>query len=337
MNDKKYSTVLVGFGKIGVEYANDPVMAKNYPYASHAQVLAKHPSFSWDAVIDLSREALARARTDWKVPYCVLSATQLPSGYYPEVAVLATPPQYRLGVLKQLQGIKAVLVEKPLGVNLVEGKRFLEYCMEHNILVQVNYWRRADEQFIRLKDGYLSELIGQTQAVFGIYGNGLLNNGSHIVDFVRMLYGEIDKIEIMGASRGITGPIDGDVNIGFTLKLANGITAAISPVDFSQYRENGLDIWGTQGRLAILQEGLGIYHYTLSPNRGMSNEYEISSDCHRLLKTTVGHALYNMYTNLAAALNNKAPLFSTGESALQTANIIETVYQRYQKKSKKSC
>ena len=57
-------TVLVGAGKIGHGYADDPAMAKYYEFATHAQVLSAHADFAWGAVIDSSAQAAdAAART----------------------------------------------------------------------------------------------------------------------------------------------------------------------------------------------------------------------------------------------------------------------------------
>mgnify|MGYP001412936739 CR=1 FL=1 len=59
----------------------------------------------------------------------------------------------------------------------------------NNLPVLVNYWRRADRLFQALAAGGLTEHVGSPQAVFGLYGNGLVNNGGHLIDFLRMLLG----------------------------------------------------------------------------------------------------------------------------------------------------
>ncbi|MCI0559015.1 MAG: Gfo/Idh/MocA family oxidoreductase, partial [Nitrososphaera sp.] len=115
-------TVVIGFGKIGAGYANDPIMAEYYPYATHAQVLAVHPSFAWEAVVDPSEVALELARTQWEIPHVARSIEELRRYYQPEVAVLATPPEFRLTILEQLPNLRAVLVEKPLGLTIAEGE-----------------------------------------------------------------------------------------------------------------------------------------------------------------------------------------------------------------------
>jgi len=121
------------------------------------------------------------------------------------------------------------------------------------------------------------------------------------------------------------GPIAGDMNVPFTVRLSGGLLVSMQPIRFEHYRENGIDIWGEKGRLSIMQEGLRIFLYPRVANRAMEGEREIASDQPRIIESTVGDAFYHMYTNLAAALNDGSLLWSDGESALQTAKVVEAV------------
>jgi predicted dehydrogenase len=321
----RLKTVVVGFGRIGAGYADDPVMARHYPFATHAQVLAAHPAFAWNAVVDPAEAARAAARERWKVQEVVSSIDELGRRGDVDVAVLATPPESRLGLIEKLQGLKAVLVEKPLGVTRSDAERFLDGCCRRGILVQVNLWRRADRTFRALAAGGMDERVGRPQAVFCVYGNGLLNNGTHMVDFARMLFGEVEFAQAAGTPVPCGGPIAGDVHVPFSLGFLSGLVLSAQPLGFENYRENAIDIWGERGRLHIAQEGLGLYRYLRQPNRAMNGESEIASDQPEILPSTVGRAFYEMYDNLAAAVRNGEPLWSPGDSALRTEEVISAV------------
>jgi predicted dehydrogenase len=326
MIKSRLRTVVVGFGKIGAGYAKDPVMARYYPYATHAQVLADHPKFAWDAVVDPAAAALEAARSQWRIPLTFSSIDELADKYQPEIAVIATPPETRLAIVEKLPSLRGVLVEKPPGVTIASGQDFINYCAERRILVQVNLWRRADEQFRNLAAGGLTAAIGSPQAVFGVYGNGMLNNGVHMVDFVRMLLGEVAAVQaVLGGFSFKESPIPEDVNLPFFMRLVDGLTVMMQPVKFARYRENSLDIWGEKGKMAIMQEGLGIFLYPRQANRAMQGEWEIASDQAKPITSTVGKAFYHMYTNLADAVHRESSLWSPGESALQTARVIEAL------------
>lgn len=323
------TTCIVGFGKIAAGYAADPVMARHYRYTTHTQALQDHPAFLWNAVIDPAPEARAAAtRLSPSIETAAIAA-DLKAGRDAEVLVIATPPgPTRLEVLGAFPHLKAVLVEKPLGRTLDEARAFLAACAARNILVQVAFWRRVDPTFRTMAGGGLTHRIGALQTGHAVYGNGLHNNGVHMVDMIRMLCGEIAAVQAIGAATAPDGlPIPGDVQVDAALTLANGRNIFLSALDFKAYREVGLDLWGTEGRLAVWQEGLTISHFPRAANRAMSGEREISSDAPQSLPSTVGEAFRHLYDDLANALDTGAPLASSGASALVSEQVIEAIVQ----------
>ncbi len=321
-----FRTVLIGFGKIAAGNAADPVMSKTYKYACHAQVLKAHPAFDWRAVVDPSPEARRRAREDWGVKHVFATLEELYDIYPPDIAVISTPPDARLEILRHLPEVRAILVEKPLGTGEDDAAAFVADCRRREIPAQVNFWRRADRTFRTLAEGELENLVGETQAAFGIYGNGLRNNGIHMVDFVRMLIGEISWVQAShGSGSEHRGPYRDDVEFSFSLGLVNGVVVQMQPVDFVNYRENGLDIWGTRGRLSIMQDCRTILHCPMQKNGGLSGTNEIGSDRPRSLATTFGEALYQMHDDLARSLTAGSPLVCPAVDALKSERVIDAL------------
>lgn len=307
-------------------YAADATMARYYPYATHAQVLRNHPAFDWCAVVDPDHAARNMAVCDWGVAGAVADVSALgPLAEQIEVVVIATPPESRMNVIEALPNLRAVLAEKPLGIDLASAQAFLDACQRRGIVVQVNLWRRADARFRALAGGELAELVGKVQIVVGVYGNGLKNNGTHMVDMARMLFGEIDSVQRINSEPYVEGPIPGDMNAAFALRTITGEVVTLLPLRFENYRENGFSIWGGNGRLDIMNEGLTIRHYPKVANRAMAGEYEIAADAPRELSSTVGDALYRMYENLACVLDQGEELWSSGSSALITTKVIEAM------------
>jgi predicted dehydrogenase len=167
----------------------------------------------------------------WRVPRFGTTFREVaPDGA--DVAILAIPPGERFSVLKDLVGVRALLVEKPLGRTESEGRDFLNACAARNILVQVNLWRRADERMRELASKR-EELVGRVQAAFAVYGNGLHNNGTHIVDAIRMVLGEVRSVWSAPSTLTLAnGPIDGDVHVSSVLMLETGVAVHLAPLDF---------------------------------------------------------------------------------------------------------
>jgi len=320
------STIIIGFGQIADGLGRDERMSENFEYATHAQVLADHPAFDWLGVVDPSVEALGAARDSWQIPHVGADIDTVAKAVQPEVAIITAPADTRAEIVQQLPNLKAVLVEKPLGGSDAEATSFVDFCRDRNIAVQVNYWRRADELYRKLAAGELLRRIGRPQAAFATYGSGLHNNGSHMIDFIRMLLGEVAMVQALGDARHIDNPpLPGDQHAAFALTMTSGTVVTVHPLDFNRYREVGLDIWGETGRLALLQESLGVYHYPLADNRGLDDAMEIASDRPEVLEPTAGRALYDMYDNLASVLAGNGELWSSGDSALSSERILDAV------------
>jgi len=321
-----FRTALVGVGRVGATYAEDPKTRQHYCYASHAEVLVQHPAFVWEAAVDSDASALRKAQTRWGFAHGATSITDLLLRYQPDVLVLATPPAAYASTVAACPNLKAVLCEKPLGATLAEAQAFLDLCDQRRILVQVNFWRRCDRLYRRLAAGELEALIGTPRVISGIYGNGLNNNGSHLVDLCRMLIGEIVSVHAFGpALRADKLSLAGDFDVACALHFASGAAAALQPIDFRHYREVGLDIWGESGRLELLNEGLTAGLSRRLPHRALTGAAEIAVDAPQSLTPTVGEALFQVYENLAAALQGQDELWSPGISAWRTALVVDAI------------
>jgi myo-inositol 2-dehydrogenase/D-chiro-inositol 1-dehydrogenase/scyllo-inositol 2-dehydrogenase (NAD+) len=328
-------TLLVGFGRIAALYSEDPLYSKRVKYATHAQVLSAHKAFDWIAVVDTSKKACKLAERRWGIKHTATKISDLDCANEIEVAVIATPPEVRCQILNALPALRAVMVEKPIAPTVKESKDFLEICKKRNIVVQVNITRRADPVLRKLAAGRLFKEIGPLQMAFGIYGNGLINAGTHLVDQIRFLLGEVKSVQ---AAKGVMSfnesPIRNDINIPFSLRLNNGATCMIQPVRFKHYRELGLDIWGKAGRISVVREGLNIIKYPLAKYKSFQGANEIDSSKGRVISTGYGEALYQMYDNLVKKLSSGAKLFSPGDSALKTAKVVESIFDSYKKSGK---
>jgi predicted dehydrogenase len=322
---RRYRTALFGVGQIGAGYAYDAMRARYFEYATHAQVLAAHPSFEWVAAVDPSQDALARVSRNWNVPILATTVDDLARRCELDVAVIAFPPgPDRERILDLFPSLRAIIVEKPLGVDLAEAERFVQLARRAGVLVQVNFYRRGDSTFRTLASGELFDRIGHTQAVFGVYGNGLRNNAVHIIDLLRLLYGEVDTVQaIPGPVEWRAGPLKNDVQFPFAIRMTTGFTALMQPLDFGHYRENGLDIWGEKARLGIWLEGLLITIHPKRENRALSETSELAMDDAKILPSTIGAAFYNIYENVARAVSSGEPLWSSGDNALRTSAVVE--------------
>jgi predicted dehydrogenase len=217
------------------------------------------------------------------------------------------------------------LVEKPLGSDLADATAFVDRARAQNVLVQVNVPRRADPLTRSLASGALAGYIGPVQAASAIYGNGLVNNGTHLVDLVRMLLGEVTAVQAYPQTRFVEGPLKDDVNVPFVVEPAGGVPVLCSPVRFSHYREVALDLWGERARLVYAHGGLEVRIHRIVPGKAPAGTFEVEIVASEALGSTLGESFYAIYDNLAATLDGRSTLVSPAESALRTAAVIQAI------------
>ncbi len=321
---RPFRTVLVGFGAIAHGLSNDRRMATHFRYATHAQVLRDHPRFDWCCTVDPDPAARKRARR-FGAGDVVATLDEAQSRHAPEVAVIATPPSVRIDVLKAFPALRGVIVEKPLGTDLTAARHFAGACMRRAIAVQVCLWRRADRTLRRLAADKARKL-GAVQAGLALYGNGLHNNGVHIVDLVRMQAAEILAVRALGPAVPLArAPIRGDVALAASLHLSTGAVISLAPLDFRHYREVALDLWGTRARRSFDQETLRIVDFPRVANRGLESELEIASDRPHVYAPGAARAFYDLYSNLAQAVSNDRPTWSDAANALRTEEVVASI------------
>ncbi len=320
-----WSTVLIGYGRIAAGYAQDRKMNAVFRYPTHASALRDHPDFDLVAAVDPDPAARDAAVRDG-IPVVVDHVANLPDSISPEVAVLAIPPSGRREILEGLCDLKAVVVEKPLGVDDNEASAFAAACRQRGLVVQVNLLRRADLTLRRLAEGELQDRVGDIQSVFGVYGRGLFNTATHMIDLLRMLGGEVAWVQAVGEPRPAPDAVlSGDVALPFALGLDCGAVAMFSSLDYRHYREAALDFWGTAGRYSITQESLTHMHFPRVENRGLDDEWEVASDEPLVGGSEIGEALFHLYGNLADSMRTGTAVWSPLESALRTESILHAI------------
>jgi len=329
-------TLLVGFGRIAAKLAADPLMKRWFPFATHLQYLLSSKDYELVGIVESSADARADAqRTCPWIPVAPTAGDL--ADLRPDVLVLAIPPNGRLEALTKLPTVRGLMLEKPIGPPSIRNP-VLALCAERRIAAQVHYWRRGDPAMQSLAGSRLTERLGRPQAVFGIYGGGLHNNGSHLIDLIRMLLGPIIGVRATSSFVQLDHPsLIGDGSVNFVLELASSTQVAVQALDFRHYREVGLDIWGESGRLSIMQEGLYVANYPITDHRGLMDVREVASDQPVLLPIGSADATPNLYRNLAYAMNEGGQLISPLASALATERAIDTLMESAEAGTRVAC
>lgn len=179
--------------------------------------------------------------------------------FAPEIAVLANPATYHLGVAQPLaeSGVH-LLVEKPLSASIQDVSLLIETCRRRNAVLATGYNLRflpSLQKFKALLDDKLIGRIWSARSEAGQYlpswrpdadyrqgvsarkalGGGVLLELSHELDYLRWIFGEVDWVQA-ALSRQSNLEIDvedtAQLVLGFLpSKIADRLIASVS-LDF---------------------------------------------------------------------------------------------------------
>jgi predicted dehydrogenase len=246
-----FRAAVIGCGRIGSEYADDPRITGIYTHAG-AYVSCSQTELAGLSDIDAAR--LARCGERWGVEARYRDYRDLLEEVRPEIVSICTPDETHAGILRAVltaPGVRAVLVEKPLATTLADAGRLARLAREQGVILAVNYSRRYAPSHRRVRDLVRGGGIGGIQSMCGYYSKGCLHSGTHWFDLARFLIGEIMTVwgfDVLEEG----GP---DPTLDAMLTFASGAVGYLRGCDDRSFSIFEADILGTTGRIRILESG----------------------------------------------------------------------------------
>lgn len=248
---------------------------------------------------------------------------------------IATPPgSHAFYTLEAARHGKAVYVEKPMARTASEARQMVDACRQAGVPLFVAYYRRAQPRFLKAKALVDSGALGEVYSFSYLYacpvpkedparpwlltrdiaGGGLLYDiGSHMVDSIIFMLGE--PAEVIGRSANLTKSRDTDDITSALMRLKNGRQGSLQLSFNAGSRIDRLTILGTKGSLSLPIMG---YEPLVLTRDGQTEELPYPQP---------EHVQSYLITRVVNTLRGLDHLDSTGQSALQTQEILEAMDQ----------
>lgn len=315
--DNIFNTLLIGFGNIAQGLSEDSIYGKTFKFSTHAEALKAHDTINWNYLIEPNKMLQKKATNKWVIKNVYESIDAFKEKELIDIIVFAEPVNdQRLHIIKQFNNLKGIVFEKPVTNDYKTELEISDYCVKNEILSAVNYSRRYSKSIQNIKL-QLKELIGQFQCGFSIYCNGYRNNASHLIDLIIYFFGEIISVRSLPNEKSYNS---------FEIFLDKNKSISFKEIDNNYYRENMIDLWGSKGRLSLVQESSICLLYQLKKNRLISGQKELENDNPSLLKIDLGDSLYNLYNNLTFSINNgQNKLLCSLDESLKTTLVMRGI------------
>lgn len=235
-----------------------------------------------------------------------------------------------------------VLCEKPLALDLDQGRTMIEACRSAGVVLMTNHQLRshgAVEQAKRmLERGDLGEIThvrlrqahdwagGDVRASFTTRassgGGTLLDNGCHLMDLARFLGKDVEEVYARSATRKFAVELEDTAHV--SLRFASGAIGTVEVAWTATGWEEGFWVYGTLGALEYTNRtGVPILRHAYRSSPGTTwgdtdvSEYRFAGD--------PPHAR-NVRAFLAA-IRGERPVLCSGEDGLEAVRLILASYE----------
>ena len=317
---KKFLSAVIGLGQIGQGY--DYAWPDSTRVLTHATGFTYHDSFELIGGVDPDSSARKRFEKKFERP-AYSNIKGLLAREQPEIISIAVPTKGHFVVFEDIIKIRprAIICEKPIAASLKEAEHMLAMSKEHDSVLLVNYMRRYEPGVLALKKALEQGEIGDIYKGCVWYSKGLLNNGSHLIDLLIFLLGDVCESGIIGTG-GILGENDPDPDIYLRFKQASIYMFSAREESFSF---NNIRLIGTQGEVQYAESGNAI-----SIRKAKSHPdypgYRILNPDYNVVDNDLKRYQWHVLEHLKNYFINGTAIHSDGKSAVSTLKVIEEIY-----------
>lgn len=150
------------------------------------------------AVSDVRGEAMAAIAAELPQLLTFRDYRQMLVEVRPDVISICTWPRLRLEIIEAAAeaGVKGILCEKPLALQMSEVDQMLAVCERAKIKLAVGHQNRFHPMFTTADELVQAGRIGKIREIRGEIASSLANNGPHLLDLIRFLLGDPRAVEI---------------------------------------------------------------------------------------------------------------------------------------------
>lgn len=323
VKETKYPCGVIGLGAVGALYERQ-AFAENR-VQTHTRAYLRYGKTHLVAGCDPDPARRADFVADWKIDRVYPTAAEMFANEDLAIVSIATPPTTHADLCLQAidAGVRAIFCEKPFVLDSQQGRRVLQACKRNGVLLAVNHSRRWWVVYRAMRDFLQAGGLGEVQSVRFHYTKGAMNSGTHAVDLLRFLFGEIDSVLATEAIRTDTG----DDDIGGILRMGAGFPVHLTVSDYRAHFCFELDVIGTRGRVRTTDDV--VEYWRAAPSRleaGLTTLQPASPP----FDTDVGAPFEAAVAELVDHLDcGRGQTACSGEDGLRAVEVIRALQQSW--------
>ena len=315
-------TLIVGCGAIAGGFDSGGESTGQAPL-THAGAYARDGRFHLAACVDPDRAKRESFMKHWGIGRGFESLSDISGcdAQFDVISICSPTPVHAANLEACLElSPKLIFCEKPLTHSVAHSDRLVTACAERGVSLAVNYTRRWDPAVADLRRGMKEGSWGALRAVVGYYNKGLLNNGSHMLDLLAFLLGEL---RVVCAGRPVADFFPDDPSVPFELEASAGVPIHIACGDARDFALFELELVFADA-VVRMEEG-GLYW---RERRAVASEifpgYRVAGGGERR-RGRYAESMLRAVGNIFGAVTQGSQLASSGHSALTVQRMCEEI------------
>jgi predicted dehydrogenase len=316
---KKYRAAIIGCGRIASLFAADK---KRKGIITHAQAYLANPQTKLVAACDRDSQRLAEFGERWGGTNLYTDFEQMLKKEKIDLLSICTWNATHASLVETAvkAGVKGIICEKPIADTLASADRMIRACRAKKVPLLINYTRRYVTLYRKIKTMIDHGELGQIQAISCYYTAGTINTGTHLFDFLRYFFGDVqwvwaDPSKALG---------DHDKSFSGYLYFKKGFGCTLSALDVQSYLIFEADIYGTKKRLRITNSGAGAELWDVIPHPTFSGYRALSAGSP--LKGDLGEGLPNLVKSLVKSVKKKSAVICSGADGRASLEIAVALH-----------
>lgn len=320
--NKLFNVLIVGLGKIGVEYDLDNLSTSKA--LTHSKVFDVHESFNLVGAVDIDQTKINKFQIKYKKPGFTNLKKAL-SILKPDIVVVCTPTEKLINICMNIvrtHDVKLILIEKPMSFDLEKAKQLTLYAKDQGIDIFVNYMRISDPFVYKIKQKITKSKLFYKGVV--VYSQGVFNCASHFINLLEYWFGNCQNVNVNKNNLSKNKILD--PNPEFDLQFNNAHFKFL-PNDNSDFFHNSIDMFSSDQRIKYENSGRDIYVYKIKKDE-IYNSYNIFSSKPIHLKTDFKAIQFQVVNNLLLFLKGKKCNLCDIKRGFQTLKVLNDIKEQ---------
>jgi predicted dehydrogenase len=322
-SEKPLKVLIIGCGNIAGKF--DMLNASNTYAQTHAGAYLKNINFTLSACVEPDQSCREEFMEYWKIDKGFASLLEAINSTieFDIISICSPTDQHENDILLAIKLTpKIIFCEKPIAPSLHSSKAVALACENSNIPLAVNYSRRWDPVLDDFSKALNNGEYGVLRSVVGTYNKGVLNNGSHLIDLLQLLLGDLT---ISSIGQVTDDYLDEDPSISATLLTNNGVAINLvtgNALDYSLFEVQFIfekamvTMQGGGARWCIrkrIESELYAGYYALNSGESKKGGYTM--------------AMENAIENIHSYITSGNMMLSTAENSLSAQSLCEGLKQ----------